>query len=133
MAGSPGVPGRVALGAIFDPEVDAFLILILSVYVPRRSARGCWRSGSPLRRPGRQMAVPWLRKPLAAALLAEGRRGDQGIVLTVAAADFLPTPANIVGVAAVGPCRASFGHCTWLLCRVQRSQHRQLALRVRSS
>ena len=34
-----------ALGARFDGEVDAFLILALSVYVAPRAARGCSRSG----------------------------------------------------------------------------------------
>ena len=34
-----------ALGARFDGEVDAFLILALSVYVAPGTARGCSRSG----------------------------------------------------------------------------------------
>ena len=44
-----GVDGRVArrtetvtaVGARFDMEVDAFLILVLSVYVAAPAARGC--------------------------------------------------------------------------------------------
>ena len=45
-----GVDGQVArrtgtvsaLGARFDMEVDAFLMLVLSVYVASSWPRGCW-------------------------------------------------------------------------------------------
>jgi len=137
------VDGRVArrtrtvspLGAIFDPEVDAFLILILSVYVA--TSLGPWVLAIGLARYADLAArwpLPWLRKPLPPRYWRKAVAAIQGIVLTVAAADFLPTPANIVGVAAaLALLAASFGHCTWLLWQGQRSQHRQLALRVRSS
>ena len=42
-----------AFGARFDGEVDAFLILVLSVYGPARSASGCSRSARPA------MRSPW--------------------------------------------------------------------------
>jgi phosphatidylglycerophosphate synthase len=89
-----------ALGARFDMEVDAFLILVLSVYVaqsvgPWVLAIGAarylaWAAGS---------LVPWLgvtvpprywRKPVAAI---------QGIVLTAAVAHLLPAPAMNAAIA----------------------------------
>jgi phosphatidylglycerophosphate synthase len=89
-----------ALGARFDMEVDAFLILVLSVHVGRSvglwvlaigAARYvAWAAGS---------VVPWLgitvpprywRKPVAAI---------QGIVLTAAVAQLLPTPVMTVLIA----------------------------------
>ena len=94
-----GVDGQVArrthtesaFGARFDMEVDAFLILVLSVYVARRSARGCSRSGSPATLlPRRRQVLPWLRRPTPPRYWGKVVAALQGIVLTVAAADVLP-------------------------------------------
>ena len=79
------------LGAQFDGEVDAFLILVLSVYVARSA--GAWvlaigtaryaflAAGWPLR---------WMRAPLPPRFWRKVVAATQGIVLTVAAAGVLP-------------------------------------------
>ena len=79
------------LGAQFDGEVDAFLILVLSVYVARSA--GAWvlaigtaryaflAAGWPLR---------WMRAPLPPRFWRKVVAAAQGIVLTVAAAGVLP-------------------------------------------
>ena len=76
---------RVGVRCRLDGEADAFLMLVLSVYVARRSARGCWRSG--LARYAFALAAgccPGCARA-AAALLAQGRDRVAGIALTVAA------------------------------------------------
>ena len=78
-AGWPGAPGpRRALGARFDMEVDAFLILVLSVCVARRSAVGAAdrRGALPVR--GRRLAAALAARAGAAALLVQGGRRDPG-------------------------------------------------------
>ena len=77
-----------AKGARFDAEVDAFLILILSVYVAR--SVGAWvlaigaaryvflAAGWPL---------PWMREPLPPRHWRKVVAATQGIVLTIAAAE----------------------------------------------
>jgi hypothetical protein len=82
------------LGAQFDGEVDAFLILVLSVYVARSA--GAWvlaigtaryaflAAGWPLR---------WMRAPLQPRSWRKVVAATQGIVLTVAAAGVLPAGA----------------------------------------
>ncbi len=79
------------LGAQFDGEVDAFLILVLSVYVARSA--GAWvlaigtaryaflAAGWPLR---------WMRAPLPPRFWRKVVAATQGIVLTVAAVGVLP-------------------------------------------
>ncbi len=79
------------LGAQFDAEVDAFLILALSVYVSR--AAGAWvlaigaaryvflAAGWPL---------PWMLAPLPPRYWRKVVAATQGVVLTVAAAGVLP-------------------------------------------
>ena len=67
------------LGAHFDGEVDAFLILVLSVYVARSA--GAWVLAIGAARYAFLAAgwlLPWMRAPVAAAPLAQGRRRDAG-------------------------------------------------------
>jgi phosphatidylglycerophosphate synthase len=83
-----------ALGAWFDGEVDAFLILILSVFVAR--SVGAWvlaigaaryaflAAGRPL---------PWMRAPLPPRYWRKVVAATQGIVLVIAAANVLPLAA----------------------------------------
>jgi phosphatidylglycerophosphate synthase len=100
-----------ALGARFDMEVDAFLILVLSVYVglsvgPWVLAMGAarylaWAAGSLV--PWMRVSVPprYWRKPVAAI---------QGIVLTTAVAHLLPAPAMNAAIAvAIVLLAESFG------------------------
>jgi phosphatidylglycerophosphate synthase len=84
-----------SLGANFDAEVDAFLILVLSVYVVRLA--GAWVLLIGAARyaflvAGR--ALPWMRAPLPPRYWRKFVAATQGIVLTVAAADVLPSVAT---------------------------------------
>src|SRR4029079_17222115 len=81
----------VELGARFDGEVDAFLILALSVYAAPTygmwvlaigAARYAFLAGEWL--------LPWMRAPLPPRRWRKVVAAAQGIVLTVAAADVLP-------------------------------------------
>lgn len=81
-----------ALGARFDMEVDAFLILILSVYVAR--SVGPWVLAIGAARYALAVAgwlLPWLRAPLPSRFWRKSVAAIQSIVLTAAAADVLPT------------------------------------------
>ena len=93
------VDGRVArqtsttatLGAQFDGEVDAFLILVLSVYVAR--SVGVWVLAIGAARYAFLLAgwaLPWMREPLPPRYWRKFVAATQGIVLTVAAANILP-------------------------------------------
>jgi phosphatidylglycerophosphate synthase len=93
------VDGRVArqtsttatLGAQFDGEVDAFLILVLSVYVAR--SVGVWVLAIGAARYAFLVAgwaLPWMREPLPPRYWRKFVAATQGIVLTVAAANILP-------------------------------------------
>ena len=90
-----------ALGARFDMEVDAFLILVLSVYVagsvgPWVLAIGAaryafWAAGGLVR---------WLRRPLPPRYWRKPVAAIQGIVLTAAVAD--QSPGIAIHVAIIG-------------------------------
>ena len=93
------VDGRVArqtsttatLGAQFDGEVDAFLILVLSVYVAR--SVGVWVLAIGEARYAFLLAgwaLPWMREPLPPRYWRKFVAATQGIVLTVAAANIMP-------------------------------------------
>jgi len=93
------VDGRVAratgtssrLGARFDMEVDAVLILLLSGYVA--GSFGVWVLAAGLARYALWLAarlLPWLRRDSPPRRWAKVVAALQGIVLTVAAADVLP-------------------------------------------
>ena len=115
------------LGAQFDGEVDAFLILVLSVYVARST--GAWVLAIGLARYAFFAAGwiwPWMRAPLPPRYWRKVVAATQGIVLTVAAADVVPpalAKAAILGALAL-LCE-SFGRDTWWLW-----SHRHAAQRV---
>ena len=108
-----------ALGARFDGEVDAFLILALSVYVATEfgawvlaigAARYLFLAGEWL--------LPWMRTPLPPRRWRKLVTAAEGIVLTVAAADVLPRAlTQALLVAALAALAASVGECTWWLWR----------------
>ena len=80
-----------ALGARFDGEVDAFLILALSVYVA--PAFGAWVLAIGAARYvflAGEWLLPWMRAPLPPRRWRKVVAAAQGVVLTVAAADVLP-------------------------------------------
>jgi phosphatidylglycerophosphate synthase len=108
-----------ALGALFDGDVDAFLILVLSVYVARSA--GAWvlaigaaryaflAAGGPL---------PWMRATLPPREWRKFVAATQGVVLVVAAAGVLPSTLVRVALAgALALLAESFGRDVWWLWR----------------
>jgi phosphatidylglycerophosphate synthase len=118
-----GVDGRVArrtgtasaFGARFDMEVDAFLIMVLSVYVARES--GWWVLAIGLARyafVAAGLVLPWLRGPLPPRRWAKVVAAIVGVVLTVAAADILPDVATTAMLLiALSLLAESFGRSVW--------------------
>jgi phosphatidylglycerophosphate synthase len=118
-----GVDGRVArrtdttsaFGARFDMEVDAFLIMVLSVYVARES--GWWVLAMGLARYAFVAAgwvLPWLRGPLPPRQWASVVAAIVGVVLTVAAADILPDAVTTAMLlVALALLVESFGRSVW--------------------
>ncbi|HEY2478040.1 MAG TPA: CDP-alcohol phosphatidyltransferase family protein [Solirubrobacterales bacterium] len=79
------------LGGYLDAEVDAFLILVLSVYVARSAS--AWVLAIGAARYAFLAAgylLPWLRAPLPPRYWRQVVCATQGIVLTIAAAQVLP-------------------------------------------
>jgi phosphatidylglycerophosphate synthase len=108
------------LGAHFDAEVDAFLILVLSVYVARST--GAWVLAIGAARYAFLAAgwpLPWLREPLPPRYWRKVVAAIQGIVLTVVAADVLsPSMARVALVASLALLAESFGRdVLWLRAR----------------
>ncbi len=100
-----------ALGARFDMEIDAFLILVLSVHVAR--SLGWWVLAIGLMRYVYVVAgwlLPWLRSPVPPRNWRRVVAAVQGVVLTVAASDLFPRLLMIVAVAvALAMLIESFG------------------------
>ncbi|HYI18697.1 MAG TPA: CDP-alcohol phosphatidyltransferase family protein, partial [Solirubrobacteraceae bacterium] len=108
-----------ALGARFDGEVDAFLILALSVYVA--PTYGAWVLAIGAARYlflAGEWLLPWMRMPLPPRRWRKVVAAAQGIVLTVAAAGVLSRSlTQALLVAALAALAASMGECTWWLWR----------------
>jgi phosphatidylglycerophosphate synthase len=86
-----------ALGARFDMETDAFLILVLSVFVA--GSLGLWVLAIGAFRylfVAAAYLLPWLRAPLPPTLARKAVAAVQGIVLVVAGADVLSKPLAII-------------------------------------
>ncbi|WP_242906511.1 CDP-alcohol phosphatidyltransferase family protein [Actinomadura terrae] len=121
-----GLDGRVArrtgtvsaLGARFDMEVDAFLILVLSVRVAESA--GAWVLAIGAMRyafGAASLAVPWLRAALPPSLARKAVAALQGVALVVAAAGTVPH-ADVLVAAALGLLTWSFGRDVhWLFAR----------------
>jgi phosphatidylglycerophosphate synthase len=104
-------------GARFDMEVDAFLILVLSVYVA--SSTGAWALMIGAMRYAYFLAgwlLPWLRRPAPKRYWCKVVAAIQGIVLVTAAADVFPPPLIVTAlVAALALLVESFGRdVVWL-------------------
>jgi phosphatidylglycerophosphate synthase len=120
-----GVDGQVArrtgtasaFGAAFDMEVDAFLVLVLSMAVARGAGPWALLIGAArylLLAAGR--CWPWLRRPMPPRRWAKAVAATQGVVLVVAVADVLPRAAALAALAAaLGLLAVSFGHQVWWL------------------
>ncbi|MGI5131335.1 CDP-alcohol phosphatidyltransferase family protein [Pseudonocardia sp. CA-107938] len=102
------VDGKVArrtetvtpLGARFDMEIDAVLLLVLSVHVA--VLLGPWVLAIGLIRyvfVAVSLALPWLGATLTARYAAKVVAALQGIVLVVAASELLPTLLAVIMVA----------------------------------
>jgi phosphatidylglycerophosphate synthase len=110
------------LGARFDGEVDAFLILALSVYVA--PIAGAWVLAIGAARylfGAGEWLLPWMRAPLPPRRWRKAVAASQGVVLTLAASELLPrgaTQALLAG--ALAGLAVSFGECTWWLWRRRR-------------
>ncbi|EFL37913.1 CDP-alcohol phosphatidyltransferase family protein [Streptomyces griseoflavus] len=124
------VDGKVArrtgtatpLGARFDMEVDAFLILVLSVYVSM--AMGPWVlliGGMRYVFVAAARVWPWLTAPLPPSTARKTVAALQGVLLLVAGAALLPHAVNAGVVAlALGLLVWSFGRDVLWLWRTSR-------------
>jgi phosphatidylglycerophosphate synthase len=110
-----------SLGAKLDGEVDAFLILVLSVYVARTT--GAWVLAIGAARyafAAGELVLPWMREQLPPRYWRKFVAAIQGIVLTVAAANVMPPVVTRVWLAgALVLLAESFGRDAWWL-RVRR-------------
>ncbi|MGX1134498.1 phosphatidylglycerophosphate synthase [Streptomyces glaucescens] len=138
-----GVDGKVArrtgtssaLGARFDMEVDAFLILVLSVYVS--AELGPWVlliGGMRYAFVAAARVWPWLTAPLPPSTARKAVAAVQGVFLLVAASGVLPVMAD-AGVVAVALALLlwSFGRDVLWLWRQSRVVRQQGAGRVLES
>jgi phosphatidylglycerophosphate synthase len=134
------VDGRVArrtstvtpFGARFDCEVDAYLILLLSVAVSRDY--GGWVLAIGAARYVLLVAgwlVPWLAAPLPPRYWGKVVAAVQGVVLTVAVSGVLPRPVGMVAVSAALLLLAeSFGRSVVWLYRTGAGLRSRRALRL---
>lgn len=111
-----------ALGARFDLEVDAFLILVLSVYVARST--GWWVLAIGAARYAFVAAgwlLPWLRGSLPPRYWRKVVAATQGAVLAFAVADVVPRSLTEAALAAsLALLTMSFGSEVWCLWRHRR-------------
>ncbi|MGW2643142.1 CDP-alcohol phosphatidyltransferase family protein [Streptomyces sp. NPDC001348] len=126
-----GVDGKVArrtgtstaLGARFDMEVDAFLILVLSVYVGTQL--GPWVlliGGMRYAFVAAARVLPWLNAPLPPSFARKTVAALQGICLLLAGAQLLPYAANLgIALLALGSLLWSFGRDVRWLYRSSRT------------
>ena len=135
--GLDAIDGKVArrtgtvspVGARFDMEVDAFLVLVLSVHVagivgPWALAIGAMRYAFV----AAGWASPWLRGPVPPSYVAKTVAAVQGVVLVVAASQLLPAAAAVALVAvALMLLVWSFGRTVLLLWLAARADQHQLA------
>jgi phosphatidylglycerophosphate synthase len=113
------------LGACLDMEVDAFLILVLSVQVAPRA--GAWVLAIGAARYVLLLVtpvLPWLASPMPVRRWAKVVAAVQGVVLVVAASGVLrPAYAVLALGAALTSLLASFAHQVWWLHHRQARTH----------
>lgn len=107
------------LGARLDMEVDAFLILVLSVYAS--ASVGPWVLAIGVARYLLLVAgqvLPWLREPTPPRYWGKVVAASVGVTLTVAASDVLPAALSTAMLVVVLALLAeSFGWQVWWLSR----------------
>ena len=120
------------LGARIDGEVDAFLILLLSIAVSQDY--GSWVLVIGAARYALLLAgwlIPWLAAPLPPQYWGKVVAAVQGIVLTVAASGLLDRRAGMIAVAAALLLLAeSFGRSVIWLYRTSAGPRTRRALRL---
>jgi phosphatidylglycerophosphate synthase len=120
------------LGARFDCEVDAFLILLLSIYVSQDY--GGWVLVIGAARYALLLAgwlMPWLAAPLPPRYWGKVVAAVQGIVLTVAASGLLDRLTGMIAVAAALLLLAeSFGRNVIWLYRTGAGPRTRRAVRI---
>jgi phosphatidylglycerophosphate synthase len=120
-----------ALGARIDGEVDAFLILLLSIVVSRDY--GSWVLAIGAARYAFLLAgwlIPWLRAPLPPRSWRKVVAAVQGVVLTVAASGVTSRLVGMIAVAvALLLLAESFGRDVIWLYRAGASPRARLAVR----
>jgi phosphatidylglycerophosphate synthase len=134
-----GVDGQVArrtgsssaLGARFDMEVDAFLILVLSVFIGGEF--GWWTVAIGAFRYAflaASWALPWLAAALPPKFSRKVVAATQGVVLVVATAHLLPHAVTLLAVAgALTLLTWSFGRDIAWLARAERDRRAAAAVR----
>jgi phosphatidylglycerophosphate synthase len=122
-----------ALGARMDAEVDALLILVLSVEVA--PSAGAWVLAIGLARYAFLVAgwaLPWMRAPLPRRDWRKTVTASQGIALVIAAAQVVPSAVSRVLLAiALVMLAESFGRDVWWLWRYRHAPARVAAGRTR--
>ncbi len=125
------VDGKVArrtgtvspVGARFDMEVDAFLVLVLSVHVA--AIVGPWAlaiGGMRYAFVAAGRLLPWLRGPVPPSYVAKAVAAVQGVVLVVAASQLLPPHLTVALVAvALALLVWSFARTVWQLWPARRA------------
>ena len=120
------------LGARFDGETDAFLILVLSIYVSQDY--GAWVLAIGAARYVFLLAgwlIPWLRAPLAPRFWRKVVAAVQGIALTVAASGVTSRVVGMIAVAvALLLLAESFGHDVFWLYRAGAGPRVRRATRI---
>ena len=121
-----------ALGARIDSEADAFLILVLSIFVSQ--AYGSWVLLIGAARYALLLAgwlIPWLRAPLPPRYWGKVVAAVQGIVLTVAASGVTSRLTGMIAVAvALLLLAESFGRDVIWLYRTGAGQRTRRAVRI---
>lgn len=121
-----------ALGARFDMEVDAFLILVLSVFVARSTA--VWVlaiGGARYVFLAAGWLMPWLNRPLPPRFWRKVVAATQGVVLTFAAAQVLPSYLSYAALAtSLGLLTESFGRDVLTLWRGRHARAAGSGVRV---
>lgn len=111
-----------ALGARFDMEVDAFLILVLSLHVA--GTFGVWVLAIGAARylfVAAGWVLSWMRVPLPFRYWRKVVAAIQGVTLTVATVDLLPHAVAVVALLiALVLLGESFGRDVWWLWRSSR-------------
>jgi phosphatidylglycerophosphate synthase len=122
-------PALGRLGAVFDGEVDAFLILALSVYVARLD--GAWILAIGAMRYvslAAWLSIPWLRGQLPTRYWRKVVAAIQGVTLTLAAAAILPGAwMRLTLLGALILLSESFGRDIWWLRRARPAVEDRLA------